>query len=167
MPRTIELGIHLGHLLGDQTILHRGFPVAVEFEGYWLEPVERFTGLVHRLNVVFEPPGRVEDAHHVKLYRHTLLTWLPGSLAGSPKMLPMKQVLSRTAKGPAPGTPIAMLSLLTLAPKPVPALRPIAMLELPVLLKSAFVPTAVLKLPVLLLKSALLPTAVLSVPVVL
>ena len=62
-----ELGIHLGDLLGDQTILRRGFPVAVEFEGYWLEPVQRFAGLVHRLNVMFEPPGRVEDAHHVKL----------------------------------------------------------------------------------------------------
>ena len=62
-----ELGIHLGDLLGDQTILLRGFPVAVEFEGYWLEPVQCFTGLVHRLNVVFEPPGRVEDAHYVKL----------------------------------------------------------------------------------------------------
>ena len=39
-----EPGIHLGNLLGDQTILRRGFPVAVEFEGYWLEPVQRFTG---------------------------------------------------------------------------------------------------------------------------
>ncbi len=62
-----ETGIHLGDLLGDQTILRRGFPVAVEFKGYWLEPVQCFTGLVHRLNVMFVPPGRVEDAHHVKL----------------------------------------------------------------------------------------------------
>ena len=62
-----ELGIHLGDLLGDQTILRRAFPVAVEFEGYWLEPVQRFTGLVHRLNVMFVPLGRVEDADHVKL----------------------------------------------------------------------------------------------------
>ncbi len=63
-----ELGIHFGDLLGDQTILHRAFPVAVEFEGYWLEPVQRFAGLVHRLNVVFDAPGRrVEGAHHVKL----------------------------------------------------------------------------------------------------
>jgi len=35
-------------------------------------------------------------------------------------MLPMKQVLSRVAKGPAPGAPIAM-QLLTLAPNPAPA----------------------------------------------
>ena len=33
-----------------------------------LKLVDRFTGLVHRLNVVFELSGRrVEDAHHVKL----------------------------------------------------------------------------------------------------
>ena len=38
IPAYHELGIHLGDLLGDQTILRRGFPVAVEFEGYWLEP---------------------------------------------------------------------------------------------------------------------------------
>jgi hypothetical protein len=29
-----ELGLHLGDLLGDQTILCRAFPVAVVFEGY-------------------------------------------------------------------------------------------------------------------------------------
>ena len=63
-----ELGIHLGDLLGDQTILCRAFPVAVVFEGYWFELVQRFTGLVHRLNVVFElSRRRVEDAHVVKL----------------------------------------------------------------------------------------------------
>jgi hypothetical protein len=63
-----ELGIHLGDLLGDQTILLRAFPVAVEFERYWLEPVQCFTGLVHRFNVVLElSRRRVEDAHVVKL----------------------------------------------------------------------------------------------------
>ena len=70
-----ELGIHLGDLLGDQTILCRAFPVAVVFEGYWFELVQRFTGLVHRLNVVFElSRRRVEDAHVVKLIdKHWLL----------------------------------------------------------------------------------------------
>jgi hypothetical protein len=63
-----ELGIHLGDLLGDQTIVRRAFPVAVVFKGYWFELVQRFTGLVHRLNVVFElSRRRVEDAHVVKL----------------------------------------------------------------------------------------------------
>ena len=65
--RAHKLGIHLGHLLGDQTILRRPFPVAVEFESYWLEPIQRFAGLVHWLNVVFVSPGRVEDPHIVKL----------------------------------------------------------------------------------------------------
>jgi hypothetical protein len=67
IPAYHELGIHLGDLLGDQTILRRAFPIAVEFECYWLELVQRFTGLVHRLNVMFVLPGRVEDAHRVKL----------------------------------------------------------------------------------------------------
>ena len=63
-----ELGIHLGDLLGDQTILCRAFPVAVVFEGYWFELVQRFAGLVHRLDIVFKAQGRrVEDAHVVKL----------------------------------------------------------------------------------------------------
>ena len=38
-----------------------------ELEGYWLEAVDRFTGLVHRSNVMFVSLGRVEDADHVKL----------------------------------------------------------------------------------------------------
>src|SRR5262249_44736892 len=62
-----EAGIQVCDLLGDQTILLRVFPIAVESEGHWLEPVQRFTGLVHRLNVVLVLSGRVEDAHHVKL----------------------------------------------------------------------------------------------------
>src|SRR5205807_2465392 len=58
-------------------------------------------------------------------------------------MLPMKQVLLRVAKGPAPGAPIAM-QLLTLGPKPVPASSPTATLNLPsTLLRSASLPGGV------------------------
>jgi hypothetical protein len=32
--RDTSWGIHLNDLLGDQTVLRRAFPVAVEFEGY-------------------------------------------------------------------------------------------------------------------------------------
>src|SRR2546430_7424243 len=59
-----------------------------------------------------------------------------------------------------------MLSL----PPPVseiPAAEPMAMLLLPVLLRSALNPLAVLKLPTVLLRSALNPLAVLLLPVVL
>jgi len=68
------------------------------------------------MNVVFELSGRrVEDAHVIKLIdKHWHLA--AGSLTASPKMLPMKQVLSKVAKGPAPGAPIAM-QLLTLGPQ--------------------------------------------------
>src|SRR6266550_4490838 len=94
-------------------------------------------------------------------------SWVAGSLSGSPKMLPMKQVLSRTAKGPSPGAPIAM-QLLTLGPKPVPASSPIATLELPsTLLKSASSPTAVLKEPVVLKNMASSPIALFWSPVLL
>jgi len=51
-----ELGIDLCNLLGDQTILSRAFPVAVELKVTGFEPVQRFAGLVHRLNVVFDAP---------------------------------------------------------------------------------------------------------------
>ncbi len=160
-----ELRIHLGDLLGDQTILRRAFPVAVEFEGYWLELVQRFTGLVHRLNVVFEPPRRVEDAHHVKLIDKYCGTWLPGSLTGSPKMLPMKQVLSRSRKGPAPGAPIAMLLLAWTRPEP--AELPTATLLSPsMILSPDLQPTAVLLLLLARLSSARRPTATFSSPLV-
>src|SRR5438094_5346325 len=73
--------------------------------------------------------------------------WEPGSLTGSPKMLPMKHVLSKVAKGPSPGAPIAM-QLLTLTPKPVPASSPTATLPLPsTKLRSASSPMAVLLAP--------------------
>ena len=51
----------------NQPILRRVFPVAVKFKGNWLEPVQHFAGLVHRLNVVFGSPGRVKDADDVEL----------------------------------------------------------------------------------------------------
>jgi hypothetical protein len=73
-----ELGIHLGDLLRDQTILRRGFPVAVEFEGYWLEPVQRFTGLVHRLNVVFEAPGRFAGHAEARVVAQLVWSFLLG-----------------------------------------------------------------------------------------
>src|SRR5882724_1878506 len=63
-----ELGINLCDFLSNQTILRRASPVAAEFEGYWLEPVQPFAGLVHRLNIVFYFSGRrVDDANVVKL----------------------------------------------------------------------------------------------------
>src|SRR5439155_25948272 len=80
-------------------------------------------------------------------------------------MLPMKQVLSRVAKGPAPGTLIAM-QLLTLAPKPVPASSPTATLLLPsTLASSASSPIAVLKDPVVLKNMASSPIALFWLPV--
>src|SRR5262249_4947451 len=83
IPTYHELGIHLGDLLGDQTILRRAFPVAVEFECYWFEVVQRFTGLIHRLNVMFVLPGRVEDAHNVELINEycCLAAWIANRLA--------------------------------------------------------------------------------------
>src|SRR5439155_1270965 len=82
-------------------------------------------------------------------------------------MLPMKQVLSRVAKGPAPGTLIAM-QLLTLAPKPVPASSPTATLLLPSTLaslkdKTDKKPKAELYRPVVRLPRAPCPSAVLLV----
>src|SRR5205814_9707505 len=78
-------------------------------------------------------------------------------------MLPMKQVLSRTAKGPAPGTLIAM-QLLTLAPKPVPAELPRQVFEFPLRLLPASSPTAVLSEPPSPDSIAPAPTAVFLVP---
>ena len=68
LPRTTSWGSTSATSSAIKPYCCRAFPVAVVFEGYWLEPVQRFAGLVHRLNVVFEAPGRrVEDAHVVKL----------------------------------------------------------------------------------------------------
>src|SRR5205814_1496980 len=78
-------------------------------------------------------------------------------------MLPMKQVLSRTAKGPAPGTLIAM-QLLTLAPKPVPAELPRQVFEFPLRLLPASSPTAVLSEPPSPDSIAPAPTAVFEPP---
>ena len=62
-----EVGIHCGHLLGNQTVLGPAVLIGVVFEGHRLERQNGFAGLVHRLNVVFEAPGRRGDAHDVKL----------------------------------------------------------------------------------------------------
>src|SRR5207253_3526972 len=52
-----EIGIHFGHFLGDQTKLRRAFLVALVVKRHWLEHQDGFTGFVHRLNLLFEPPG--------------------------------------------------------------------------------------------------------------
>src|ERR1044072_26718 len=67
IPAHHELGIHLGNVLGDQTILRRTLPVTVELKGDWFESVQRFTRLVHWLNVALVLPRGVEDANHIEL----------------------------------------------------------------------------------------------------
>src|SRR5438094_10335267 len=78
-------------------------------------------------------------------------------------MLPMKQVLSKVAKGPAPGTLIA-IQLLTLVPKPVPAELPKQLFEFPLRLLPASSPTAVLSEPPSADSLAPAPTAVFLAP---
>ena len=73
-------------------------------------------------------------------------------------MLPIKQLLSTFA--PVAFMQITLLAVLT----ELPAFAPKAVLPLPVLGKSAPVPTAVFELPVALALRALLPTAVLFAP---
>jgi hypothetical protein len=68
---------------------------------------------------MFEPTGRVEDAHHVKLVDKYCCFSCLGSLTGSPKMPPMKQVLSKLQKY-LHSAPIAK-QLLTRAPNSVRA----------------------------------------------
>jgi hypothetical protein len=59
-----QVGIHLFHILGHQPKLRHALRVnlLLIMEGNGLEREERFAGLVHRLNVIFEPPGRNNGA---------------------------------------------------------------------------------------------------------
>src|SRR5207244_11625646 len=50
-----------------KTIMCLTVLIVVLFEGHRLESQNGLAGFVHRLNVVFEAPGRGGDAHHVKL----------------------------------------------------------------------------------------------------
>src|SRR5207244_9213355 len=50
-----------------KTIMCLTVLIVVLFEGHRLESQNGLAGFVHRLNVVFEAPGRRGDAHHVKL----------------------------------------------------------------------------------------------------
>ncbi len=51
-----QVGVHLGYFLGNQTELRRAFAVALVVKAHRLKRQDRFAGLVHRFNLMLEPP---------------------------------------------------------------------------------------------------------------
>ena len=75
-----QVGVCLGHFLGNQTKLRRASAVTFVVKRYRLERQDRFAGPFHRLNLVLEPARRASRAELAEVGHND---WRRGGALGS------------------------------------------------------------------------------------